>query len=157
MTDTLFMDSIIRPHRSLSADGRRRLIAVFAGFSLIPALIFARLGAAPVLIYIALVVAAVIAALRLSARRGETHERIRVSARRIAVSRQGPGEEVLVWESATAFTRVTMTEEEFGHGVLKLELSGREIQIGRELSRPERLAFARHLKLAMSRATASGA
>jgi len=36
-------------------------------------------------------------------------------------------------------------------------LSGREIQIGRELSRPERLAFARHLTLAMSRATASGA
>jgi uncharacterized membrane protein len=156
MTDTLFMDSIIRPHRSLSADGRRWVIALFAGFSLIPAVIFARVGAAPVLIYIGLVVSAVIVALRLSARRGETHERIRVSARRIAVSRHGRGEETLVWESATAFTRVTMIEEEFGHGVLKLELSGREIQIGRELSRPERLAFARHLKLAMSRATAAG-
>jgi len=156
MSETLFMDSIIRPNRSLSAHGRRKLILAFAGLSLIPAAIFMRAGAVPVLIYIAMVVA-VVAALRLSARRGETHERVRVSARRIAVSRHAPGEETLVWESATAFTRVTMIDEEFGPGVLKLELSGREIQIARELSRPERLAFARHLKLAMSRATASGA
>jgi uncharacterized membrane protein len=157
MTETLFMDSIIRPNRSLSAAGRRKVILAFAGLSLIPAVIFSRAGAAPVLIYIALVVAAVIAALRFSARRGEMHERVRVSARRVAVSRHGPGEETLVWESATAFTRVTMIDEEFGPGVLKLQLSGREIQIARELSRPERLAFAHHLKLAMSRATASGA
>jgi len=156
MTETLFMDSIIRPNRSLSADGRRKVILAFAGLSLIPAFIFSRAGAAPVLIYIALVVGAVIAALGLSARRGETHERVRVSARRIAVSRHAPHNETLIWESATAFTRVTMIDDEFGPGVLKLQLSGREIQIARDLSRPERLAFARHLKLAISRATASG-
>jgi uncharacterized membrane protein len=132
------------------------VIAVFAGFSLVPAVIFARVGAAPVLIYMGLVVAAVMVALGVSVRRGKAHERVRVSARRIMVSRHGRGEETLVWESATAFTRVTMIEEGFGHGVLKLELSGREIQIGRELSRPERRAFARHLRLAMSRATAAG-
>ncbi len=157
MTETLFMDSIIRPNRSLSAVGRRKLIAAVAGLSLIPAVIFLRAGAGPVLIYIALVVAAVIGALALSARRGETHERVRVSARRIAVSRHASGADTLIWESATAFTRVTMIDEAFGPGVLKLQLSGREIQIARELSRPERAAFARHLKLAMSRATASDA
>jgi uncharacterized membrane protein len=157
MTETLFMDSIIRPNRSLSADGRRKVILAFAGLSLIPAVIFMRVGAAPVLIYIALVVGAVIAALALSARQGETHERVRVSARRIAVSRHAPGGETLVWESATAFTRVAMIDEEFGPGVLKLQLSGREIQIARDLSRPERLAFAHRLKLAISRATAPGA
>jgi uncharacterized membrane protein len=155
MTETLFMDSIIRPNRSLSPDGRRKVILVFAGLSLVPAVIFMRAGALPVLIYIALVVAAVIAALAASARRGETHERVRVSARRIEVSRHAPGGETLVWESATAFTRVTLSDEDLGQGALKLQLSGREIQIGRDLSRPERLAFARHLKLAMSRATAS--
>jgi uncharacterized membrane protein len=152
MIEPLFLDTAITPTRSLTPMGRGKLIGLFAALNLISALIFFRTGASPVVLFVGLVVAALTTALTVSGRQSRPREHIRICARHVRVSRRARGREALIWESATAFTRVSFQDDGFGAGAVKLRLSAREIEIASDLSRSERQALVRSVEEAIRRA-----
>jgi uncharacterized membrane protein len=152
MIEPIFLDTVITPTRSLTPSGRGKLIGVFAALSLASALIFFRMGASPVVLFVGLVVAALGTALNVSGRQNRAQEHIRICTRHVRVSRRARGREALVWESPTHFTRVSFHDDDFGAGTVKLRLSGRELEIASELSRTERQALVRSVEEAIRQA-----
>jgi uncharacterized membrane protein len=152
MDDLFFMDAVITPHRSMSSRGFIILIAVLTTIHAITAAVFVYLGAGPVPIFLALDLLAVIVAFLLSNRAARRHERIRVTASEVRVSLASRRGEQTVWVSPTVFTRVALVGDAGDPDYLRLRLSDRELQVARDLSRPERLAFAKALDTALWRA-----
>jgi uncharacterized membrane protein len=152
MDGPLFMDAVITPHRSLSSRGLIRLIAVLTVINVVSAAFFLLIGAGPVPIFLGLDLLAVIVAFVVSNRAAARTERIRVTAREVVVVRQtGKGAET-VWTSPTAFTRVALFGQAGDEDDLRLQMSDRQLRVALDLSRPERLDFARALDRAIWRA-----
>jgi len=152
MEDAYFMDAVITPHRSLSPRAFIVLIGVLTVINALSAAFFLTIGAGPIPIFLGLDLLAVILAFTASNRAARRTERIQVTVAEIRVVRQSAREARTVWVSPTAFTRIALIGGKEGDGDLRLRLSDREIAIGRALSRPERLAFAKALDLAVWRA-----
>jgi uncharacterized membrane protein len=152
MDGPYFMDAVITPHRSLSSRGIIILIGVLTVINAVSAAFFLAIGAGPIPIFLGLDVLAVIIAFSASNAAAGRTERVQVTATEVRVLRQSPREALTVWVSPTAFTRIALIGGPGGDGDLRLRLSDREIAIARALSRPERLAFAKALDLAVWRA-----
>jgi uncharacterized membrane protein len=155
MEHPFFMDAVITPHRSLSSRGFIILIGVLTTINTASAALFLAIGAGPVPIFLGLDLLAVVIAFAASAAAARRTERVQVTAAEIRVMRQSPHETLTVWVSPTAFTRITLIGGLEGDGDLRLRLSDREIAIARALSRPERMAFAQALDMAVWRARTS--
>ncbi len=152
MDAPLLMDALIAPNRALSPRGLIVLLAVLATLNAVLALVFVAMGAGPVVAFLGLDMAAVIVAFAVSNRRARDHERVRVSAAEIRVTRRGRGGDQTIWTSPTVFTRVIFLDDEEGAGEVRLRLSDRETPVAAALSRPERVAFAAALETAIGRA-----
>lgn len=149
----LFMDAEIRPNRSLSRRGFVILIAVVTVTNVAAALVFLAQGAFLVPIFMGVDVLAVVVAFLVNYRAGQMVERVQVSPSHVKVTHEAGGAVRLVWESATAFTRITTRcDEENRMMALGLALSGRETAVAASLSPGERREFARALEDAMRRA-----
>lgn len=154
MTGALYMDAVIKPNRSLSQRGVIILIGIITLANCASALMWLRIGANVVPFFLGADVLAVVVAFAASARSGRQVERVQVSAYDIRVTRETPKLAALVWESPTAFTRVSVeTDEEDGRcTACRLSLSGRETSVAAALSPKERAAFAQALQTAIWRA-----
>jgi uncharacterized membrane protein len=152
MNEPLFLDAAIIPRRSLSETGRAKIIGVFAAINLMSGLIFFKLGASFIILFLGAVVGALYAALAISARPPLQREHIRICVRHVRVTRRARGRDQVLWESPTAFTRVSLVDDDFGAGALWLRLSAKEIRIAEHLSRPERQALARQVEAAIVQA-----
>jgi uncharacterized membrane protein len=150
--EPFFMDAVITPHRSMSSKGFIILIGVLTTINIVSAGFFLYLGAGPVPIFLGLDLVAVIVAFAVSNRAARRHERIRVTASEVVVTQASPQGEQTVWTSPTAFTRLAMVGDVGDAAHLRLRLSDRELQVARDLSRPEREAFAKALDTALWRA-----
>ncbi|HMO44300.1 MAG TPA: DUF2244 domain-containing protein [Phenylobacterium sp.] len=152
MHGAYFMDAVITPNRSLSQRGFVILIAVITGVNALTALIFLRMGATLVPIFLGLDVAAITVAFLVSFQAARQVERVQVTAHEVRVLRQTPRAQAVVWTSPTAFTRVGVEvadEETVGD---KLLLSGKVAKVAAALSPRERADFARALESAIWRA-----
>jgi uncharacterized membrane protein len=138
------MDAVIRPNRSLSARGLKLLLGFVIFWNLVLAIFCLVIGAFPVPIFLGLDVLGVWIAFRVSNRRAERTEHVRVDSQEVTVARDWGRGETTVWSSPTAFTRVEPVE-----GAVRLALSGKAIAVARALSRPERDEFARALEAAV--------
>jgi uncharacterized membrane protein len=157
MDTPLFMNAVISPNRALSARGLVVLLAVFIGLDAALALVFALMGAALVIGFMAVGVGALAVAFVISNRRTRDQERVQVSPLEVRVIRRVRRAETVVWTSPTAFTRVELVDGETSAGELRLRLRERQVEVAHALSRPERLAFAQALESAIRRAqSASG-
>jgi uncharacterized membrane protein len=154
MDGPYFMDAVITPHRSLSQRGFLVLIGVLTAINTATAILFVRMGAAPVPIVLGLDVAAVIFAFLASRRASARRERVQVTASHIRVALETPRGAETIWLSPTAFTRVHLEGEAEAETDLQLRLSDRGVAVARALSRPERLEFAKALDRAILRARA---
>ena len=152
MDEPFFMDAVITPHRSMSSKGFIILIGVLTAINAVSAAFFVMIGAGPIPIFLGLDVLAVIVAFRVSSRAARRHERIRVTASEVRVIQASRRGEETVWVSPTAFTRVALVGDAGDTDFLRLRLSDRELHVARDLSRPERLAFAKALDRAIWRA-----
>jgi uncharacterized membrane protein len=152
MDEPFFMDAVITPHRSMSSKGFIILIGVLTGINAVSAAFFVMLGAGPVPIFLGLDLVAIIVAFSVSSRAARHHERIRVTAREVRVSLASPRGEETVWVSPTAFTRLALVGDAGDADYVRLRLSDRELRVARDLSRPERQAFAKALDTAIWRA-----
>jgi uncharacterized membrane protein len=149
MTSAIYMDAVITPNRSLSQRGFILLIGVITLFNCASAAVFIVMGAHFVPIFLGLDLIAVIVAFMASFSAAKRIERVQVTAREVRVLHETPRWSKLVWESPTAFTRVSSeTVDDQVVGVL-LALSGRSVPVARALSPPERADFARALERAI--------
>lgn len=152
MDDLVFMDAEIRPNRSLSQRGFVILITVVTVLNCASAAVFFAMGAVLVPMFLGLDVAAIVIAFLVSFAAAKQVERILVTDRQVQVFRETPRWRKLIWESPTAFTRVTLLTED-DHAVdLRLALSGKESPVARALSPAERAEFAKALEGAIYQA-----
>lgn len=152
MHGAYFMDAVITPNRSLSQRGFVILIAVITGVNALTALIFLRMGATMVPIFLGLDVVAITVAFLVSFHAARQVERVQVTAHEVRVLRQTPRAQALVWTSPTAFTRVGVEVEDEETVGVKLMLSGKVAKVAAALSPRERADFARALESAIWRA-----
>ncbi len=153
MTFPLYMDAEIKPNRSLSERGFIILISVITLANAASAIVFLNLGAKLVPLFLGVDVLAITVAFLASFRAGRMVERIKVSASDVVITYETPRASRIVWESPTAFTRVTTERDEDNRVVsLKVMLSGRQASVAAALSPGERGEFARALENAIWRA-----
>jgi uncharacterized membrane protein len=149
----LYMDAEIKPNRSLSERGFIILISVITLANVASAAVFVRLGAPYVAPFLGIDLLAVVFAFLASFRAGRIIERVQVSAAEVKVTYETPKASRVVWESPTAFTRVTTeVDEEDRVMALRLALSGRHTPVAASLSPRERGEFAKALEDAIWRA-----
>lgn len=154
MTAPLYMDAVIRPNRSMSRRGLYIVLGVMIAFNLMVAVFLLVLGAPPVLPFLGLDVLAVGLALRASFRAAERSERVRVTAEAVIVSREDETGARVVWTSPTAFTRVNVDQPGEHEARVRLMMSRKRLTLGRSLSPPERVEFAKALERAIRDARA---
>jgi len=152
MDDVIFLDAELRPHRSLSERGFIILISVITALNCASAAVFLAMGAYFVPMFLGLDVVAVVVAFLTSFAAARQIERVRVTDRAVQVTRETPKWSKVVWESPTAFTRVSLLTEDDQVVDLRLALSGREEPVARALSPGERAEFARTLEGAIRQA-----
>jgi uncharacterized membrane protein len=154
MAAPLYMDAVIKPNRSMNRRGLHVLMGVMIAFNLLVAIFLLVLGAPPVLPFLGLDVLALGLALRASFRAAERAEHVRVTAEAVTVSREDEKGARLVWTSPTAFTRVGLDQPGEHETRVRLMMSRKRLTLGRALSPPERVDFARALERAILRARA---
>jgi uncharacterized membrane protein len=154
MTPSLYMDAEIKPNRSLSERGFVTLISLITAVNIVWTIVFVRMGAPLVPVFLGVDVAAVIVAFMASFAAAKRIERVQVSARDIRVTLETPKQTRLVWESPTAFTRVLVDVEDEQTVAVRLGLSGRAVDVAAALSPRERAEFADALQRAISEARA---
>jgi uncharacterized membrane protein len=149
----LYMDAEIKPNRSLSERGFIILISIITAANVASAIVFLRLHANVVPIFLAVDVVAIIVAFLASFRAARMIERVQVSAAEVKVTYEAGDRVRVVWESPTAFTRVTAErDEEDRCTALRLALSGRQTAVAVALSPRERSEFAKALEEAIWKA-----
>ena len=146
------MDAVITPHRSLSERGFVVLISIVTVANCASAAVFVYLGAVLVPFFLGLDVLAVVVAFMVSFRAARRIERVTITARDVVVTHETPSWRRVVWESATAFTRVAVETEDDRVVGLRLALSGKQVDVAQALSPRERGEFADALKQAISEA-----
>ena len=149
----LYMDAEIKPNRSLSERGFIILICVITAANVASAIVFLSMKASLVPIFLGVDVIAVIVAFLASFKAGRIVERVQVSAAEVKVTYEAGDQVKVVWESPTAFTRVTTErDEEDRCTALRLALSGKQTAVAAALSPRERGEFAKALEDAIWRA-----
>jgi uncharacterized membrane protein len=149
----LYMDAEIKPHRSLSERGFIILISIITAANVASAIVFLRMHANVVPIFLAVDVVAIIVAFLASFRAARMIERVQVSAAEVKVTYEAGDRVRVVWESPTAFTRVTTERDEENRcTALRLALSGRQTAVAAALSPRERGEFAKALEEAIWKA-----
>ncbi len=150
----LYLDTVIAPARSLPRRGFAILMGVFIAVNSGLGVLFLRMGAAPIPIFLGLDVAAVSIAFAANYRHARRSERVQVSAEEVRVVRERGGRAETVWTSPTAFTRVAL-EQTGRYGLqVRLILSRRRLSVGAALGPIEREALAQALQDAIHAARA---
>ena len=153
MSRPLYMDAEIKPNRSLSERGFVILISIITVANVASAAVFVRMGAHFVTPFLGLDLLAVVIAFLASYKSGRVVERVQVSPAQVRITYETAKEHRVVWESPTAFTRVTTERDEEDRVMsLRLALSGRETAVAAALSPGERREFARALEEAIWKA-----
>lgn len=152
MDRPVYMDAEIRPHRSLSERGFIILIGVVTLANCASAAVFIAMGAVYVPFFLGLDVLAVVLAFLVSFRAARQVQRVQVTARDVTVTHETKRSRRVIWESPTAFTRVSVQREEGRAVGVRLTLSGRQLSVAQWLSPRERGEFAAALETAIREA-----
>lgn len=156
MDDRVFMDAEIRPNRSLSERGFIILICIITVLNCCSAAVFLSVGATLIPIFLGADVLAIAVAFMVSFAAGRQIERVLVTDRAVQVIRETPRWRQVVWESPTAFTRVSVRTEEDDRAIdVRLALSNRDAPVAAALNPTERAEFARALDAAIRKARAA--
>ena len=143
----LYMDAVLRPHRSLSPAAFKLMLIVVIAINLLVAAVFVSQGAYPVAGFLGLDVLALWLAFRLNYRAARAEERIRVAAARLHLERRAPDGSARHWVLNPIWAQVS----EDNRGVAIRSGKG-AMRVASFLSPAERGAFARALREALFRA-----
>jgi uncharacterized membrane protein len=143
----LYLDTVLRPHRSLSLQAFRLMLIVVIVVNLAIAIVFASRGALPVAGFLGLDVLALWVAFRINYRAARAEERIRLTPLQMQVERRAPSGAASHFILNPVWARVR--EEDAGVCIWS---GGGALCVGAFLPPDERAAFARQLDLALYRA-----
>jgi uncharacterized membrane protein len=149
MSGAIYMDEVIRPHRSLPRTGFVVLVALMTGFNLGVGVLFTALGAVFVPVFMTLGEFGVLAAFWMSYRAGEQFDRVRVTNGEVRVTRHRRRNVETVWTSPVDCTRVSRPSQDHAPSLHAL---GRDLRIAEGLSPGRRAEFAEALDEAIRRA-----
>lgn len=143
----LYMDAVLRPHRSLSPAAFRLMLIVVIAANAALGLVFVAHGAFPVAGFLGLDVLALWLAFRFSYRAARVQENVRIAAGGVHVSRTEASGAATHWALNPIWARVARE----GRGVLIRAGSG-AMRVGAFLSPQECAGFAAALETALYRA-----
>jgi uncharacterized membrane protein len=143
----LYMDAVLRPHRSLSAAAFRLMLVAVIAVNLLVGAVFVAQGAYPVAGFLGLDVLALWLGFRLNYRAARAEERIRIAAARMHLERRAADGSARHWVLNPIWAQVR--EEQAGVAIH----SGKgAMRVAAFLSPAERGAFAQALREALFRA-----
>ena len=144
------LDAVLYPHRSLPRQGFVVLMVAFGLASFVTGIVFASMGAWPVLGFFGLDVLLLFYwAFRLSYRSGRLCEVVRVTRHQLTVQRVQPGGRRQTWSFQPAWARVDLLRPEEHDCTLQLASGHERLTIGAFLPPEERVAFAEELRQAL--------
>lgn len=152
--ETVYLDAVLTPNRSLSKQGFRVVLVALALSGALTGLIFWQMGAGPVLAFLGADIFFVGLAIWLSRRSQREETRITITARTIHLCHTDPKGRRRQAELPSAFTRVEIEEPAGPQSWLRLAHGQRAFIIGRFLTPPERLSLAGALRQALHAARA---
>lgn len=143
----------IRPHRSLTPKGFRRLMLAAAGLSAVFSLPFFIIGAWPVVGFFGLDVLLLWLAFRWSYRTARAREEVAVTPLQLFVRKISHWGDVSEWRFNPLWVRLTSEEDE-DYGMTRLAITerNRSLDVAGFLSPPERAEFADALGAALAQA-----
>lgn len=141
--------AVLTPHRSLSPRGFLIFMAVLAAVSFATGLVFAWIGAWPVLGFFGLDVAIVYVAFRLNYRSGRLYETVEVMPQTTTIQRVHPSGKTETYEFQSYWARVLLATGVDGRSTLRVASHGREIVFGGFLTDDERASLADELRVAL--------
>ncbi|MCC7275784.1 MAG: DUF2244 domain-containing protein [Alphaproteobacteria bacterium] len=147
---SVLLDLELRPHRSLPPAGFGVLMAVLGAVSLAAGIVFLSIGAWPVFGFFGLDVLAVYVAFRISYRRADMAERLRLAGDALTVDRIVRRRTAERWTFQPFWLRVQMDEPPRWDSRLVLTSHGRRLEIGAFLAPTERAGAAQALRSALS-------
>ena len=151
LNGALYMDAVLRPHRSLSVKAFRIMLAVVIAVNAGVALVFMSQGAAPVAAFLGLDVLALWLAFRWNYRAGRVEEYVRVAPGRVHVASVDASGAATHWVLNPVWARVVRD----GKGVL-IRAGADQMRVGAFLSPEECDDFAVALDAALFRAKKGG-
>ena len=153
--DYLIFDGLVYPNRSLPNVGFVIVMGIVIAVNLLIGVFFISLGAWPVLVFGGLDILLVWGAFKLSYRQGRLHERIRITANEIWVSRVAPSAHETRWRLQPYWTTVECDAKPRDDTQIRLVSKGKTLILGAFLSPPERVELANALRDALGQATNS--
>lgn len=147
--ETIYMDAVLTPNRSLSQKGFMIAMSAIAITFFLTGLMFWSMGALPVLGFFGLDILAIWLAFHFSFRRQKEETRVIVTARAILLQhRDSKGREKRA-EVPSAFARIELEEPTGPASWLRIEHGKTAWVIGRFLTPPERSSLAAALRQAL--------
>lgn len=143
------LDVVLYPHRSLSRHGFVVLMLAFGLASFVTGIVFASMGAWPVMGFFGVDVLLFYWAFRLSYRSARLCEVVRVTRHQLTVQRVQPGGSRQTWSFQPAWARVELLRPEEHDSTLQLASGQERLTIGAFLSPDERAEFAETLQVAL--------
>ncbi|WP_213271691.1 DUF2244 domain-containing protein [Hyphomonas sp.] len=150
--ETIYMDAVLTPNRSLSRNGFLIAMTAIAVTFFLTGLIFLSMGALPVLGFMGLDILAIWLAFRISFRRQKEETRVTVTARAIRLHHKDAKGHEKRAELPSAFARVELDEPAGPASWLRIEHGKTAWIIGRFLTPPERSDLAKALRKALQAA-----
>jgi uncharacterized membrane protein len=151
MDGALYMDAVLRPHRSLSGAAFKAMLIVMIVFNAVVGILFWLQGAFPVAAFLGLDVLALYLAFRWNYRAARAAERVRIGPGQVHVASIDAGGREKHWVLNPVWARVVRE----GAGVL-IRAGKIQIRLGAFLSPDECADFAQALDAALYRAKRGG-
>jgi uncharacterized membrane protein len=145
--DALYMDAVLRPHRSLSFAAFRVMLIVVIAANAIAAIVFIANGAFPVAGFLGLDVLALWLAFRVNYRSARVEEFVRIAPHSVHVASVDAGGQAVHWVLNPVWAKVIRD----GKGVV-IRAGDRQIRLGAFLSPKECVSFAEAVNLALHKA-----
>ncbi len=148
-------EAILYPNRSLPSAGFAAVMAIVIVVNLGMGIGFYALGAWPVVGFCGLDVLLVWLAFKISYRQGRLHERVRLGADGLSISRVLPSGHETRWRLEPYWTRVEIVRPGDHLAEVRIVNKGRMLLLGALLSPKERTAFGERLRDALAAHTAA--
>lgn len=139
----------LTPHRSLGPRGFVVLMSVLGGVSFVAGIVFAWLGAWPILGFFGLDVLIVYVAFKLNYRSGRLYETLDLDRDALRLTRVHPSGRRERFDFSAYWVRVILDTASDGRSAMRLSSHGRTVTFGAFLTDDERLSLADALKKAL--------
>ena len=144
-------DAILQPNTSLEPRGFLLLMAAISSVAFVVGMIFALLGAWPVLGFFGLDVALIYLAFQANYRRARTYETVRLSEGALVVARISPSGREQRWRFQPYWLKVDIDVPVKHDSQLVISSHGRRLKIGTFLTADERVELAGALRNALDK------